>query len=302
MSVDRPAEDGWLINKTGFPLTDDMWDRMWTRAEANHPKGSNMSVVIRSAELPKVPFPTQPILKISHSVPEKLEIIQKYISDLQYDYTGTQFFEIKKSRPLCRLMDVAKSIMKESLPIKCLEAVILALYLSTDITSIQRFPIAFKTSFEGNTYKHIVLGVSYMGRYGALGLSRRATLMYKSISHDNISELLAEYIRCYEQCHHTVLRIKLGLPVSHERQSMEHIIWKHMTLRPGKMTEKEFKTKCASFVRQIRGRTIYKSSSSSKLTISDVSDGDTVKETSNGSNGSGKKGEKTDWRGWKLPV
>ena len=205
-----------------------------------------------------MPFPTQPILKISHSVPEKLEIIQKYISDLQYDYTGTQFFEIKKSRPLSRLMDVAKTIMKESLPIKCLEAVILALYLTTDITSIQRFPIAFKTTFEGNTYKHIVLGVSYMGRYGALGLSRRSTLMYKPVSYDvsgtpvfftnrlywypgktkkrfpthsvtytknsphcfeifshsfvfqNISELLAEYIRCYEQCYHTVLRIKLG--------------------------------------------------------------------------------------------
>lgn len=54
MSVDRPAEDGWLVNKTGFPLTDDIWDKMWARAEANHPKGSNMSVLIRSAELPKV--------------------------------------------------------------------------------------------------------------------------------------------------------------------------------------------------------------------------------------------------------
>ena len=108
---------------------------------------------------------------------------------IRYDYTGLQFFEIKKGRPLCRLMDVAKSIIRESLPIKCLEAVILAMYpfvsqrtttfkfndpvqsdrcckklqvhsltryisyLTSDLPSVQRFPLAFKTTFENNTFK-----------------------------------------------------------------------------------------------------------------------------------------------------
>ena len=57
---------------------------------------------------------------------EYYKILNTY--NTRYDYTGLQFFEIKKGRPLCRLMDVAKSIIRESLPIKCLEAVVLAMY------------------------------------------------------------------------------------------------------------------------------------------------------------------------------
>jgi len=46
---------------------------------------------------------------------------------LNYNHTGTQLFEIKKYRPLAGLMDKAKEMIKEALPIKCLEAAILAM-------------------------------------------------------------------------------------------------------------------------------------------------------------------------------
>ena len=80
-------------------------------------------------------------------------------------------------------MDNAKEIITESLPIKCLEAVILALYLASPLINTQRFCISFKTSFKGHIYRHVVLGVHHKSTYGALGMSRRTDLMYKSMEY-----------------------------------------------------------------------------------------------------------------------
>lgn len=79
-------------------------------------------------------------------------------------------------------MENAKEIILESLPIKCLEAVILALYLTAPLTNLHRFAIGFKSSFNGLYYRHVVLGVSNSS-YGALGLSRRKDLMYKPLQY-----------------------------------------------------------------------------------------------------------------------
>lgn len=38
-------------------------------------------------------------------------------------------FALKMVHVLCRLMDIAKEMTREALPIKCLEAVILGMYL-----------------------------------------------------------------------------------------------------------------------------------------------------------------------------
>ena len=54
-------------------------------------------------------------------------------------------------------------------------------YLTNGISGLARFPISFKSSFNGNTYRHVVLGVYYNGRYGALGMSRRSDLMDKPL-------------------------------------------------------------------------------------------------------------------------
>lgn len=78
-------------------------------------------------------------------------------------------------------MDNAKEMIAESLPIKCLEAVILSLYLTAPLTNIHRFTIGFKSNFNGLCYRHVVLGVSHNSSYGALGLSRRKDLMYKPL-------------------------------------------------------------------------------------------------------------------------
>ena len=47
--------------------------------------------------------------------------------------------------PPHRLMETAKEMIHDSLPIKCLEAVIVALYLTAPLTSVQRFTLGFKS-------------------------------------------------------------------------------------------------------------------------------------------------------------
>ena len=277
-----------VVNREGFPLSSHLWNGMWKRAEHAHPDKKKITKIRNSEIVQNLPVAVPPTLKTSHSVTDKLCLIQKYISELQYDYTGLQFFEIKKGRPLVRLMDVAKSIIRESLPIKCLEAVILALYLTSDMSAIQRFPLSFKTCFEGNSYKHIVLGIYCNGKFGALGLSRRDTLMYKELKYESLYELLREFINCYHSCYHTVDRIKLGLPVNHDNQSMEVIMWKYMYMRPGKLSEKEFRQQCDTYSRQLRGsnahhlkyaalrakETIKDNNAGSRVAITDMSDSD----------------------------
>ena len=100
-------------------------------------------------------------------------------------------------------MEIAKEMIQESLPIKCLEAVILSIYLTSTLTNLQRFTIGFKTKFRGMYYRHVVLGVHHNGSYGSLGLSRRKELMYKPLEY-KVSVLVVFGFQNYDW-HNTVL-------------------------------------------------------------------------------------------------
>lgn len=140
---DEPEEEGeedlrdggipFFVNRGGLPVDEPTWERMWKHVAKIHPDGEKVAQRIRGAtDLPKIPIPSVPTFQPSTPVPERLEAVQRYIRELQYNHTGTQFFEIKKSRPLTGLMDLAKEMTKEALPIKCLEAVILGMYPSSE--------------------------------------------------------------------------------------------------------------------------------------------------------------------------
>ncbi|EDO40230.1 predicted protein [Nematostella vectensis] len=228
---------------------------MWTHVEKIHPDGMKMVYKIREkADLEEVPYASAPVFSPSCvlTVTEKLVLIQKYLQQLQYNHTGTQLFEIKKYRPYTGLMDTAREIIKESLPIKCLEAVIVSLYLTSSMSELQRFTIGFKTQFGSSIYRHVVLGVHANGKYGALGLSRRDDLMYKPLTFKSLCDLLNDFVESYGNYLHSVKKIKLSLPIVHDLHSCEKIHWKYLALSPAKLSASDMKKILEKYSRELR--------------------------------------------------
>lgn len=126
----------------------------------------------------------------------------------------------------CSQSESAKGMIKESLPIKCLEAVILGIYLTNGVSGLERYPLSFRSVFGSNIHRHVVLVVSWNGLYGALGMSRRDDLMYKPLEFASLSDLVIDYIESYSQYRHKVNKLKIGFPVSHDPHGHESIHWK----------------------------------------------------------------------------
>ncbi|KAM6960835.1 tubulinyl-Tyr carboxypeptidase 1 [Aplochiton taeniatus] len=243
----------FFVNRGGLPVDVETWERMWRHVARIHPDGEALERGIRgNSELAKIPPPSVPTYQPTTSIPLRLEAIQKYIRDLQYNHTGTQFFEIKKSRPLTALMDIAKEMTREALPIKCLEAVILGIYLTNSMPGVERFPLSFKTQFSGNHFHHIVLGLHCSGRFGALGISRREDLMYKPLEFRTLSDLVGEFQGAYRGYWHTLRKVKLGSYVSHDPHSVEQVEWKHSVLDVDKLSPDELRKELERHTRDMR--------------------------------------------------
>lgn len=151
--------------------------------------------------------------------------------------------------------------MTESLPIKCFEAFLIAIYLTTGIIGLERFNISFKTRFNSVVYRHIVLGVKYGPNYGALGLSRRTDLAYKPLDgkYDRLSVLIDDFLQAYKNYGHTVLRVKIGLPVIHDLKSFLTINWKAIVIQPNKTDRMEYEREIDKVVRIWRQMSVYTS-------------------------------------------
>jgi len=206
-----------------------------------HPNGHEMVRKVRSIkDLPQVPAPQAPLsFSPALTIPERLKKIQDYMKELQYNHTGTQFYEIRKNRPVSGLMECAREMIREALPIKCLEAVILGIFLTNGMLGVERFSLGFKTIFKGHTHRHVVLGISHGGYYGAIGMSRREDLMYKPMQYKSLAELVFDFERCYMKYWHTVKKVKVGLPVIHDQHSYEVINWKGLMVSVSKSDRKE---------------------------------------------------------------
>lgn len=101
------------------------------------------------------------------------------------------------------------------------------------IPDCDRTPLGFKTSLNGQVFQHIVLLVQYGGKFGAFGISRQADLMNKDLTFNSISDIVGNYKAAYEASGHTILKIRVGLPVEHRIQSPNYVCWRHLSLSPG---------------------------------------------------------------------
>ncbi|KER28701.1 hypothetical protein T265_13521, partial [Opisthorchis viverrini] len=166
----------------------------------------------------------------SSSKKSQFEFRYPFIRYIRYNYTGVQFFPVNRKASLNRLRDLAKLIIDAALPIKCLEATILAIFLTQGQEEFKRFTISFCSEFQGHPFRHVVLGVYSNGKYGALGLSRRRDLMYKPLEYPSMISLIQSYIKAYSKHHHKLVRVKIGLPIPHDPHQFETIPWKGLVI------------------------------------------------------------------------
>ena len=177
-----------------------------------------MTLLKAAVDLAVTPAPVPPsFLETLCSVPEYVGLVQAFIESLEYNYTGRPFFPIKRSLGTAHLHNVSQQLIREALPIQCVEAVFLGTHLTTGVTALERIPLSFKTKFlRGTVHRHIVLAVRYEGKWGAVGISRRPSLMNKDFVFDTLSDLVQNYVTSYEACYHKLLTLYIGLPFTHE--------------------------------------------------------------------------------------
>jgi hypothetical protein len=163
-----------------------------------------------------------------------VDAIQKYIESFEYNYSGKPFFKLIKSKGTKHVHASATSLMEAALPIQCVEAVFIALFLTSPLKSVVRIPISFKSRHAGNSHRHIVLAVfdKSSNMWGALGLSRRTCLMYKPLTFNTLSDLLHEFEQSYESCFHKLTKVYLADVIAHDLNANDRAInWKAETIK-----------------------------------------------------------------------
>ena len=74
-------------------------------------------------DLPRPPYPTLPNMNAPAPMSAKVAAVQAYIEKLSYNFTGVNYFDVRKHRPMGRILETGREITRQALPIKCVEAV-----------------------------------------------------------------------------------------------------------------------------------------------------------------------------------
>ncbi|RXN06194.1 vasohibin-2 isoform X1 [Labeo rohita] len=138
-------------------------------------------------------------------------------------------------------------------------------YLTNGLTSVERFPISFKTQFSGHHFHHVVLGVYCNGRYGTLGMSRRADLMDRSLSFRTLSELVFDFEDSYRRYQHTMKKIKIGLYVPHNPHVFQPIEWNYLVINACKQGREDMRKELEKHGRDMRMKILKSSSAQSPI-------------------------------------
>ena len=174
------------------------------------------------------PMPKRPNLK-SGTTKSKLQALSRYIHAFEYNHTGKSYFKMSRDRGLKHVHFTAREIIREALPIQCVEAVFLAVHLTAELDCLDlRVPLSFKSKCGESHYRHIVLAVrdGSTGKWGSLGISRRKVLAYKEPTFESLSTLVLDFQLSYKQCDHDLVKIYLGLPFPSGLHSVDPIKWR----------------------------------------------------------------------------
>jgi len=172
--------------------------------------------------------PKRPNLKTG-TVKTKLQAIARYIYSFEYNHTGKNYFKMSRDRGLKHIHFTAREIMREALPIQCVEAVFLAIHLTADLECLDvRLPLSFKSKCDDRHYRHIVLAVrdKETQKWGSLGISRRKALATKDCDFASLSTLVLDFQLSYKACGHELVKLYVGLPFPPGLHSVDPIKWR----------------------------------------------------------------------------
>ena len=180
-----------------------------------------------------------------------------YKTDAGPEHTpDVQRIKAQSMRVICQQ---AELIVQRRLPIKCLEAVVVALHLTAAITApplsrpnwrLTRFPLRFHTACEEHRYWHILLvleltwsdagsgHVAVVGgarpsacrRFGAVSVSRHPPLSFRPLEHASLSSLCSSLRDDYLRIGHRVVHVTVGLPVEEAARSKDSLDWHFLSV------------------------------------------------------------------------
>ena len=163
-----------------------------------------------------------------------------------YNDTGLPTINTSKEQTLRQVMTAAATL-RRGVPIQCVEATYLALLRTESYPrEFLRFSISFKLlDDQGVLHKHLVLGVSYQGLFGGVGISREPELASKPMTHRSLYALLCSYNSHGRPLGETVcvrpyrlLCAKLGAPIGRTLEAMERVpVWHHTLVSFRRVTQ-----------------------------------------------------------------
>eukprot|EP00796_Vickermania_ingenoplastis_P008756 gene8757-6159_t len=197
-------------------------------------------------DLPDPPRPDEKHIPRDLPPAEQIRFIQDELDVLSYNHLPHTFFCLDKHRSLDNILSTGRDVLADALPIRCLEATFVGLYLTQHLKDVHRMPLSFGSWVGGKFYSHIVL-VLYVSspelRFGAIGLSRKSTLMYKPLVYPSLFALVMDYKRNYEALGHKLSDIRLGLTFTHQTPCFRQPCWRFVALKLSSYTTKKSKSR-----------------------------------------------------------
>jgi Vasohibin len=105
---------------------------------------------LAAAQLSSPPMPKFPNDLHLMGSEARLKRLQEYIESYRYNFAPGYLHNVRKRRPFSEIVNTARDIMSSALPIKCIEGVFLALYLTCQYSEWDRYPLGFKSTMQGH--------------------------------------------------------------------------------------------------------------------------------------------------------